>query len=126
MVCDWCLKNTLLKIASENNKISLSGELLVGSTALAISYDEPVAAAKVIKNFSKDYDLPNVKGILFEGSFLAGDEFSRIADLPSKEESITQFAIMIRSPMQNFATILNSSMTNIVNLLNNIKENKSS
>ncbi len=120
------VKNTLLKIASENNKISLSGELLVGSTALAISYDEPVAAAKVIKNFSKDYDLPNVKGILFEGSFLAGDEFSRIADLPSKEESITQFAIMIRSPMQNFATILNSSMTNIVNLLNNIKENKSS
>jgi len=120
------VKNTLLKIASENNKISLSEELLVGSTAIAVSYDEPVAAAKVIKGFSKEHDLPNVKGILFEGSFLAGEEFGRIADLPSKEESVTQFAIMIKSPMQNFANILNSSMTSFVNLLNNIKENKSS
>ena len=120
------VKNTLLKIASENNKISLSEELFVGSTAIAVSYDEPVAAAKVIKNFSKEHDLPNVKGILFEGSFLAGDEFSRIADLPNKEESITQFAVMIKSPIQNFATMLNSSMSNVVNLLNNIKKSKSS
>lgn len=120
------VKNTLLKIASENNKISLSEELYVGSTAIAVSYDEPVAAAKVIKDFSKEHDLPNVKGILFEGSFLAGDEFGKIADLPSKEESITLFAIMIKSPMQNLVNTLNSPMSNVVNLLNNIKENKSS
>ena len=39
------VKNTLLKIASNNNKISLSEDLFLGSTAIAISYDEPVAAA---------------------------------------------------------------------------------
>ena len=120
------VKNTLLKIASENNKISLSEELFVGSTAIAVSYDEPVTAAKVIKSFVKEHDLPNVKGILFEGSLLSGDKFGKIADLPSKEESITQFARMIKSPMQNFATILSAPMSNVVNLLNNIKKNKSS
>jgi len=119
------VKNTLLKIASENNKISLSEDLFTGSTAIAVSYEEPVAAAKVIKNFVKEYDLPNVKGILFEGSYLAGEEFNKIADLPSKEESITKFAMMIRSPMQSLATMLNSPMSNFVNLLNSIKENKS-
>ena len=120
------VKNTLLKIASENNKISLSEDLFVGSTAIAVSYDEPVAAAKVIKNFVKEYDLPSVKGILFEGSYLEGGEFNKIADLPSKEESITKFAIMIKSPMQNIATMLSSPMSNFVNILNSIKENKSS
>ena len=120
------VKNTLLKIASENNKIALSEDLFAGSTAIAVSYDEPVAAAKVIKDFSKEYNLPTVKGILFEGDYIAGEEFAKIADLPSKDESLTIFAMMIKSPMQNLATMLKSPMVNFVNLLNNIKENKSS
>tara|TARA_Y100001960_G_C14082290_1_gene544227 strand:+ start:39 stop:557 length:519 start_codon:yes stop_codon:yes gene_type:complete len=120
------VKNTLLKIASENNKISLSEELFAGSTAIAVSYEEPVAPAKVINDFIKEHDLPVVKGILFEGSYLAGEEFNKIANLPSREESITIIAMMIRSPIQNLATMLNSAMSNVVNLLNNIKENKSS
>ena len=120
------VKNTLLKIASENNKISLSEELFSGSTAVAISYEEPVAAAKIIKDFSSDRDLPSVKGILFEGNYLPAEEFNKIANLPSKEESITKFAIMIKSPMQNLAMMLKSPMSDFVNVLNSIKENKSS
>ena len=119
------VKNTLLKIASENNNISLSDELFSGSTAIAISYEEPVAAAKVIKNFSKEYDLPSVKGVLFEGNYLPAEEFSKIASLPSKEESITKFAMMIKSPMQNLAMMLKSPMSDFVNVLNSLKEIKS-
>ena len=120
------VKNTILKIASQNNKISLSEELFSGSTAVAISYEEPVAAAKVIKKFNKDHDLPSVKGILFEGDYLPPEEFNKIASLPSKEESITKFAMMIKSPMQNMALMLKSPLSNFVNVLNSIKENKSS
>tara|TARA_B100000287_G_C20529544_1_gene740237 strand:+ start:400 stop:918 length:519 start_codon:yes stop_codon:yes gene_type:complete len=119
------VKNTLLKIASVNNKIKLSDDLFAGSTAIAVSYEEPVAAAKVIKDFKKDYDLPTVKGILFEGNYLPAEEFSKIASLPSKEDSITKFAMMIKSPMQNLAMILKSPMSDFVNVLNSIKENKS-
>ena len=66
------------------------------------------------------------KGILFEGDYLPSEEFNKIANLPSKEESITKFAMMIKSPMQNLAMMLKSSMSDFVNVLNNIKENKSS
>ena len=118
------VKNSLLKIASLNNKIVMSEELFSGSTAIAISYDEPVSAAKVIKDFNKDHDLPSVKGILFEGDYLPSEEFNKIANLPSKEESITKFAIMIKSPMQNLAMILKSPMSDFVNVLNSIKEHK--
>ena len=120
------VKNTLLKIASENNKLSLSDELFSGSTAVAISYEEPVAAAKVIKDFNNDYDLPSVKGILFEGDYLPAEDFKKIASLPSKEESIAKFAMMIKSPLQNLSTMLKSPMSDLVNVLNSIKENKSS
>ena len=119
------VKNTLLKIASEKNKISLDDELFIGSTAIAISYEEPVSAAKVIKDFSKEYELPKVKGILFEGKSLPGGEFKRIANLPSKEESLTQFIVMINSPMRNLSLLLKSQITSVVNLLNNVKQTKS-
>ena len=119
------VKNTLLKIASEKNKISLDDELFIGSTAIAISYEEPVSAAKVIKDFSKEYELPKVKGILFEGKSLPGEEFKRIANLPSKEESLTQFIVMINSPMRNLSLLLKSQITSVVNLLNNVKQTKS-
>ncbi len=119
------VKNTLLKIASGNNKINLAEELFFGSTAIAISYEEPVAAAKVIEDFSKDYNLPLVKGILFEGDYLPAEDFKKIAGLPSKEESIAKFAMMIKSPMQNLAMMLKSPMSDFVNVLNSIKEKKS-
>ena len=118
------VKNTLLKIASDKNKISLGDELFSGSTAIAISYDEPVIAAKVIKGFLKDHDLPSIKGVLFEGSYLPASEFEKIANLPSKEESLTKIIIMLKSPFQNIVNLLNSPMVKLVNVLNGLKEAK--
>jgi len=118
------VKNTLLKIASDQNKISLSDELFSGSTAIAISYDEPVSAAKIIKDFLKDHDLPSVKGVLFEGSYLPASEFEKIANLPSKEESLVKISVMLKSPVQNIVNLLNSPMIKLVNVLNGLKANK--
>jgi len=118
------VKNTLLKIASDQNKISLGDELFSGSTAIAVSYDEPVVAAKVIKGFLKDHDLPSIKGVLFEGSFLPASEFDKIASLPSKEESLTKIVVMLKSPARNVASLLNSPLVKLVNVLNGLKENK--
>ena len=118
------VKNTLLKIASVQNKISLGDELFSGSTAIAISYDEPVLAAKVIKGFLKDHDLPSVKGVLFEGSYLPASEFEKIANLPSKEESLVKIIVMFKSPVQSIVNLLNSPMVKLVNVLNGLREAK--
>ena len=118
-------KNTLIKLAAEENKISGIEELLKGSTALAIAYDEPVAPAKVIKEFTKDSDLPSVKGILFDGEFLPGEEFKRLANLPSKEELLATLVAMLNSPMQKLVLTLNAPLQNMAGVLNSLKEKKS-
>ena len=119
------VKNTLLKIASSKNKIELDEELFSGSTAIALSYDEPVKAAKIIKEFLKDHGLPTVKGVLFEGSYLDPSQFDKIANLPSKEESLTKLAIMLKSPVQNFSNLLSSPMLSLLNALRGIEKSKS-
>tara|TARA_B100001250_G_scaffold10248_1_gene8919 strand:- start:163 stop:687 length:525 start_codon:yes stop_codon:yes gene_type:complete len=119
------VKNTLLKIASSNNNIELGEELFLGSTAIALSYDEPVKAAKIIKGFLKDHELPTVKGVLFEGSYLDAGQFDKIANLPSKDESFTKLAIMLKSPVQNFSNLLSSPMVSLLNALRGVENNKS-
>lgn len=118
-------KNTLIKLAAEQNMISGLDEVLIGSTAIAIAYDEPVAPAKVIKEFTKDNDLPRVKGILFDGEFLPGEEFKKLADMPSKEESLSQLVAMLNSPLQKLVSTLIAPIQNAVGVLNNLKEKKS-
>jgi large subunit ribosomal protein L10 len=105
--------------------ISGIDEVLIGSTAIAIAYDEPVAPAKVIKEFTKDNDLPRVKGILFDGEFLPGEAFKKLADMPSKEELLSQLVAMLNSPLQKLASTLIAPMQNAVGVLNNLKEQKS-
>ena len=118
-------KNTLIKIALENSEISDLDSLLSGSTAVAIAYDEPVSPAKIIKEFSEDFDLPSVKGILFEGQYFEGEHYKKFADLPSKEELVSKFAIMLNSPMCKLLSTINAPMQNLVGLLNSLKQTKS-
>lgn len=118
-------KNTLIKIALENSEISDLDSLLSGSTAVAIAYDEPVSPAKIIKEFSEDFDLPSVKGILFEGQYFEGEHYKNFADLPSKEELIAKVAIMLNSPMSKLLSTFNAPMQNLVSLLDSLKHTKS-
>ena len=118
-------KNTLMKIVLSKSEISDLDGLLSGSTAVAIAYDEPVSPAKVIKEFKKDFELPNVKGILFEGEYFEGEQYKKFADLLSKEELVSKFAIMLNSPMGKLLSTINAPMQNLVGLLNSLKQTKS-
>ena len=118
-------KNTLIKIVLKDSKINNLDKLLSGSTAVAIAYDEPVSPAKVINKFNENFDLPAVKGILFEGEYFDGDQFKKFAELPSKEELVSKFAMMINAPMSKFTSTINAPMQNLAGVLNSLKQSKS-
>ena len=118
-------KNTLIKLAAEENKIDGLEEILKGSTALAIAYEEPVSPAKVIKEFTKENELPSVKGILFDGEIMPGEDFKRLANLPSKEELLSKLVSMLNNPLQKLVSTLNAPLQNVAGALNNLKEQKS-
>ena len=129
-------KNTLLKKAALSNNIEgldiiLKGStaiavdiILKGSTAIAVSYGEPVAPAKVIKAFTKESDLPGVKGILFDGHVLPGSDFKKLAEMPSKDVMLSQLISMLQSPLQKFVSTVHAPMQNVVGVLNSLKEKK--
>ena len=117
-------KNTLLKKAALSNNIEGLDIVLKGSTAIAVSYGESVAPAKVIKEFTKDSDLPGVKGILFDGHVLPGSDFKKLAEMPSKDVMLSQLISMLQSPLQKFVSTVHAPMQNVVGVLNSLKEKK--
>ena len=79
----------------------------------------------MIKEFTIDPVLPSVKGILFDGEFLPGEEFKRLANLPSKEELLATLVAMLNSPMQKLVSTLSAPLQNMAGVLNSLKEKKS-
>jgi len=69
--------------------------------------------------------LPVVKGIIFDGEILDGKEFKRIADLPTKNQSLSMLVSALSSPMTKLALTLKSSMTGLGNALSDLKNKKS-
>ena len=118
-------KNTLLKIAAKNNSMDGLNSFLSGSTAIALSYEDPTSPARVLKKFRQEHDLPVVKGIIFDGEILDGKEFKRIADLPTKDQSLSMLVSALSSPMTKLALTLKSSMTSLGNALSDLKNKKS-
>ena len=118
-------KNTLLKLAAEKNNLKGLDYYLHNSTAIALSYEDPTTPAKVIKDFTKENDLPQVKGIVFEGEILDGSEFKKFADVPTKEESLAKLIALLQSPLTKLVWALKSPMSNVGNVLTSLKENKS-
>jgi len=118
-------KNTLLKLAAKSNDIEGLDPYLSGPTAIALSYEDPTSPARVLKEFTKDRDLPEVKGIVFDGDVMDGSEFKRIADMPTKEQLLGMFAATLQSPLTKLMWALKSPMTDLGNTLSNLKNKKS-
>ena len=121
------VKNTLvkhvLKDAPYKGKL---GEALVGMTAIAWSFEDPSAAAKVVKAFRKDPagEKLQVKAGLIEGSVIdAKGVEDQLATMPGKNELRASLLATLQAPLQNFVALLNAPAQNFAYLLS-AKEEK--
>ena len=117
------IKNTLTKIAAkEAGYEGKFDELLENQVAIAFSED-PVAPAKVIKDFLKENeDSVEVLGVFFDGELYDAGKYKQLANLPSKEVLLGKFVSCLNSPMYGLASTLNGSMSKLVFALRAIQK----
>ncbi|HHY70049.1 MAG TPA: 50S ribosomal protein L10 [Bacillota bacterium] len=118
------IKNTLALRAA--NELQLEGleEILTGPTAMAISVEDPVAPAKVTREFSLEVPVLKIKGGILEGQTIPADRVEFLATLPSRETLLTQVAVAMKAPLSSFATVLNAPLAGLVTVLDQVKEKK--
>ena len=117
-------KNTLIKLAAKDVGIDGLDEFLSGPTAIALSYNDPTGPAKVIKSFLKDFDKPSVKGMILDGQIFQAEEFEKIANLPTREQLLSQLVGMLNSPMSKLSSTLGSPLSGLLGTLKQLNSKK--
>ncbi len=118
-------KNTLLDLAAKDTDVALLSPYLKGPTAVAITYDDPVAAAKVLNKFAKEADSNLVlKAGVLSGKLLDVNQIQALADLPSKEVLIAKMLGSLQAPATNFVGVLAAVPGSFVRVLDAIRAQK--
>jgi large subunit ribosomal protein L10 len=114
-------KNTLVKHAVKTEKYAEQLKpILRGMTGIAWSYEDPSAAAKVVKAFKKDAagEKLTVRAGLIEGQILDAKAVEdQLAAMPGKNELRAKLLATFQAPLQNFVMLLNAPAQNFVYVL---------
>jgi large subunit ribosomal protein L10 len=113
------VKNTLVKRALEGaSYLPKLDSALRGMTGIAWSYEEPSAAARVLKEFCKENEKLKVKGGLLDGQVLDGKAVeTQLATLPNKDEARAMLLATMLAPAQQLVMLLNTPAGNFVRLM---------
>ena len=85
------VKNTLAQRALAANNITDLAEHLAGPTGLVLSTD-PLAAAKVLTDFAREFEKPSVKAGYVDGKTVEPAYIQRLGSIPPREVLLSQFA----------------------------------
>ncbi|GFO66193.1 MULTISPECIES: 50S ribosomal protein L10 [Geomonas] len=119
------VKNTLLEIASKGTDKEGLSQYYAGPTAIALCYDDPVAAAKVLSRFNKENTNPfTLKAGVLTGKTINVAEIQALADLPSREVLIAKMLGSMQAPASNFVRVLAAVPGGFVRALEQIRIQK--
>lgn len=83
-------KNTLLKRAVTDTSCESLTEDFVGTTAIVMAYDDPVAPAKVLAKCAETYETFELRSAVLDGEKITVDNIVALSKLPSKEVLLGQ------------------------------------
>jgi large subunit ribosomal protein L10 len=81
-------------------------DLLTGPTAIAFVGGDAAAVAKTLRDYGKTNPALVVKGGLLGTRIITSADVTALADLPSREQLLSQIAGLFAAPMQQFAGLL--------------------
>ncbi|MGH7526717.1 MAG: 50S ribosomal protein L10 [Gemmatimonadales bacterium] len=119
------VKNTLAQRAFAANGISALDDHLAGPTGLILSAGDPVAGAKVLADFAREFERPAIKIGLVDGKPVTADQVKRLADLPPRDVLLSQLAGYLQAPMAQFAGVMNGMLYQMVGALEALRAQRS-
>jgi large subunit ribosomal protein L10 len=116
------VKNTLARRAIAGTPFECVGESLKGPLILAFSKDDPGAAARLVKDFSKTNDklVPTV--VSLGDTMLAPTELERVANLPTLAMARATLLGALQAPVSKLVRTVAEPQAKLARLLTAYKE----
>ena len=97
------IKNKILERAVEGTDYEDLKSTFVGPTAVALSDEDAIAPAKILKKFADDHEALEIKGGFIEKKVQTLDKINEYATLPSREDLLSMLASALQDPMRKIA-----------------------
>jgi large subunit ribosomal protein L10 len=97
------VKNTYLRRAADKAGYEGLDETFTGPTAVAFSYDDVTAPARVMSKFAKSIDALEIKGGIIEGKVSSLDAIAELATLPDRDGMLSMLLSVLQAPVRNVA-----------------------
>jgi large subunit ribosomal protein L10 len=111
------VKNTLLGKAVKGTPMEGLEKLFVGPTAIAYSFEDPAAPAKIATKIAKAEEKFVVKGGYVDGKALDLKGVEALSNLPGKDELRATFLATLLAVPQNFLRLTTAAQQNFALLL---------
>lgn len=118
------IRNTLAKRAVEGTDFVCMQEAFTGPVICAFSKDEPGSAARLLKEFSKEYESMNVTAISIGGKLLSADQLDAVASLPTYDEALAKLMSVMNGPITKLTRTLNDVPGKLVRVIAAVKDAK--
>jgi len=100
------VRNTLLKRAVADTDFECIQEVLVGPTILALSQEDPGAAARVLKDFAKENEEFEIKALSVGGELMDANQIDVLAKLPTMDQARSILMSVMLAPVTKLARTL--------------------
>jgi len=116
--CEYrVVKNKLLIKAIAGTKMESIGKLLVGPTAIAYSFEDPAAPAKIAAKIAKAEEKFTIKGGYVDGNALDKKGVEALSILPGRDELRATFLATLLAVPQNFLRLTTAAQQNFMYLV---------
>lgn len=117
-------KNTLARFAANDAGITGLDSLLVGPTGITFVTGDVAAAAKALRDVARTNPLLVLKGGSLGKVLLSGKDVEALAELPSRDVLLAQFAGALQAPLVKTAGLLQALPRNFAYGLKALIETK--
>lgn len=114
-------RNTLARLAMKDTEYDCLLPALTGPVVLLFSQEEPGAAARLLKTFSKEHKALEVTALALGGQLYAADQLQAIASLPSKDEAIAQLMSVMVAPITKLVRTMAEPYAQVVRVVDAVR-----
>ena len=101
------VRNTLARRAVAETEFECLTEAFTGPTLLALSIEDPGAAARLMKDFGKAHEKLEVTALAIGGELLGPEQLEAVSSLPTLEEARAMLMGTMLAPITKLAQTLN-------------------
>jgi large subunit ribosomal protein L10 len=117
-------KNTLVRRAVEGTDYECMQEALTGPLLFAFSMEDPGAAARLVKDYSKDHEKLIARLVAVGGQLYDASELERLSKLPTYEQAIAMLMAVMKAPIEKFVRTLAEPHAKLVRTVAAVRDAK--